>query len=94
MMAKTGSQCMNTRSTAAPATADVSSGHERQRRGQQRITVSHRHHYNILYYPYSFVHFWNESALAERTVNIYVVHRVDLIKPVSMSVRPQKVFLI
>ena len=45
VMAKTGSQCITaTRPSASAATlsavGDVSSGHERQRRGQQRITVS------------------------------------------------------
>jgi len=53
VMAKTGSQCITaTRPSASAATSsaaaaatlsavgDVSSGHERQRRGQQRITVS------------------------------------------------------
>jgi len=41
-MAKADSQFVsNTRSTSAAAVSDVGSNHERQRRGQQRITVFH-----------------------------------------------------
>ena len=52
VMAKTGSQCVTSRSAAAAAAVsavgDVSSSHERQRRGQQRITVLYTVHRPLL----------------------------------------------